>query len=107
MPALHSEIAHNLKSPDVRRHLDQLLVSTGHDYADVIENLQWNWEQDTLHFSFYAYGFAIAADVHLGPGLLEWDGYVPSRASFVCGKIQRTIQGKLAEMLKCCAREAA
>lgn len=107
MPALHSEIAHNIESLTVRKHLDQLLLTTSVDYADVIDNLTWNWEGDTLHISFHAYGFGIAADVHVGPQLLVWDGYVPSRATFVCGKIQRTIQSKLAEMLHSCSRKAA
>ena len=104
MPALHSEIAHNIDSSTVRKHLDQLLVSTGTNYADVIDGLQWAWEGDTLHISFFAYGFSIAADVHVGPQMLVWDGYIPARATFVCGKIQRTIQGKLSEMLNSCAR---
>jgi hypothetical protein len=107
MPALHSEISHNLATPSVRKHLEQLLRATATDYADVIEDLQWKWQSDSLQFSFFAYGFAIAAEVHLVPGKLTWDGYVPNRATFVCGKIQRTIQSKLAGMLKVCARDAA
>lgn len=107
MPALHSELAHNVAMPTLRKHLEQLLQTTAVSYADVIEDLKWNWEGDDLHFSFFAYGFAIAADVHLGPQRIEWDGHVPSRAAFVCSKIQRTIQGKLAEMVNGCYREAA
>ena len=107
MTALHSELVHNVSMTTIRKHLDQLLQSTAANYADVIDDLRWNWEGDTMHISFYAYGFSIAADVHVGPRTLEWDGYVPSRATFVCNKIQRTIQSKLAEMLHSCSREAA
>lgn len=100
MPALHSEISHNLENNAVRCRLDSMLESIRIEYAGMVSDLQGAWEGDTLHISFNAYGFEIASEVHISPQRIEWDGHVPSRANLFVGKIQRTIHGKLSEMLR-------
>ena len=104
---MHSEFSHNLESVAVRRCLDQLLEAVRDDYRGVISELQGTWQGDTLHVNFRAYGFAIAADVHVGHHVLEWNGYVPTNASIVRAKLQRTIETKLSEMLRTGSRKAA
>lgn len=99
MPPMHDEILHNLESSTVRHKLDQLLEAIRRDYVGVIENLHGDWDGDTLHVSFSAYGFEISSDVHLGDHVLEWDGHISNNAFLFRGKIQRTIQSRLSEML--------
>ena len=100
MHAMHSEILHNLETVAVRNRLDSLLDRIRADYADMVNDLEGDWEGDTLHISFNAYGFDIASDVRVGPERIEWSGYVPTHATLFRGKIQRTIQVKLAESLR-------
>ncbi len=107
MPALHNEFPHKMESVTVRRCLNELMEAVRDDYRGVINDLQGTWEGDTLHISFRAYGFPITADVHVGHHVLEWDGYVPTNASIVRAKVQRTIETKLAEMLRVGHRRAA
>jgi hypothetical protein len=99
MPALHSEITHNLEATTVRHRLDDLLESVRTEYAGMVRDLRCSWEGDTLHISFRAYGFDIASDVHVGAERVEWDGHIPTRATLFVGKIKRTIDHKLAEVL--------
>lgn len=107
MLQMHNEICHNLEVVTVRDRLNQLLASIRRDYAGVIENLCGDWEGDTLHVSFRAYGFDIASDVHIGDHILEWDGTISDNADLFRGKIQRTIQLRLAEVLGAGRRRAA
>ena len=97
---MHSEICHNLEAVAVRNRLDSLLDRIRADYADMVSDLESDWRGDTLHISFSAYGFDIASEVHIGPERIEWDGYVPPRATLFRSKIQRTINGKLSESLR-------
>jgi hypothetical protein len=99
MPALHSEISHCLEATTVRLRLDSLLESVRTDYAGMVRDLRGSWDGDTLHISFRAYGFNIASDVHVGAERIEWDGYIPMQANLFVGKIKRTIDHKLAEVL--------
>ncbi len=105
MPALHSEISHNLENSAVRCRLDSMLESIRIEYAGMVSDLQGAWEGDTLHISFNAYGFEIASEVHISPQRIEWDGHVPSRANLFVGKIQRTIHSKLSDMLHAAHRD--
>ena len=100
MHAMHSEICHNLEANAVRNRLDSMLDQIRADYADMVNDLESDWEGDTLHISFTAYGFEIASDFRVGPERIEWEGHVPPRATLFRSKIQRTINGKLTESLR-------
>ena len=107
MPAMHSEFSHNLESVTVRRSLDALMAAIRDDYRGVIDDLTGDWEGDTLHVTFTAYGHKVNSDVHVGHNVLEWNGYIPTSASIVRAKLQRTIEMKLSEMLRLGSRRAA
>lgn len=107
MAAMHSQINHNMESFAVRRCLDQLLDSVREDYRGVIDHLHGQWDGDTLHVTFQAYGYPIETSVHVGNHVLEWDGYVPTSARIVLDKLQRTIETKLNEMVRIGSRRAA
>lgn len=99
MPRVSTTIHHQLSKDEARSRIDGLIDAIRRDYADMVSQLQGNWNGDTLEVSFTAYGFDIASDVHVHPETVDVDAQIPLAALPFKGKIQRTIVGKLEEVL--------
>jgi len=99
MPSLDFSIPHKLTQDEALKRIKGLLNNAKRDYADLISNLQENWEGNKGTFSFSAKGYDVSGELIVEPNTVEIHSKVPFALSLFKGMISGMITQKANELL--------
>ncbi|SRR2546421_13044253 len=99
MASLEMTIPHRLSQDEALKRIKNLLSETKRAHADMISNLQENWNGYTGQFSFTAKGFDISGNLIVQPSSIEISSKIPFAVSLFKGTITKLIREKADELL--------
>ena len=99
MPSFQAEVPHQLGQQAARERLDSFLENLRNEFKDQVKNLQGDWDDDKLTFSFRTYGIDIKGTLHVEEEIVKLDGQIPFTAMMFKGKIEQSIRGELEKVL--------
>lgn len=99
MPSFNTEVPHSLGRDEAREKLKNFLDNVAKLYKDQVSNLEGNWNENELNFSFTSYGFAIKGDLTVEEDKARIKGQLPFAAAPFRGKIEQSIAGELKKAL--------
>jgi len=99
MPAFNIEVPHPLSKEDAKNKLENFMEQVRSKYQDQVSDLQENWDDHTLTFSFKTYGFSISGNLVVEDKKVAITGTLPFAALAFRGKIEQSIRGELEKQL--------
>ena len=100
MPQFHVQVPHELSQQEVRERLNRFIDILRQKFQDSVNDLQQNWDGDTLRFQFKTYGIALKGGIAIEPDKLEVKGDLPFSAVMFRGKIESTIREQLERLMR-------
>ena len=95
MPTFSTEVPHQLGTEQATTRLKQFVEQVREQYKDFVTDLQGNWTDNLLTFSFKTYGFKIAGTLTVDETAARLAGNLPFAALAFRGKIEQSIAGEL------------
>ena len=95
MPTFNTEVAHQLGQEQATERLKQFLEQVREQYKDFVTDLQGNWTDNILTFSFKTYGFKIDGTLTVDDQAARLAGNLPFAALVFRGKIEQSIASEL------------
>lgn len=99
MPKLSMAVPHSLGQAEASERLKGLLARIKERHQDSVSNLQEEWLEDGLRFSFTTFGFKIAGLGTVGPSDVNLDIDLPFAALMFKGKIEQEMRDTLTRVL--------
>jgi len=99
MSNLDFSIPHKLTQEEALKRIKQLLTDAKRDYADLITNLQENWDGNRGTFSFSAKGYDVSGELIVQPNSIDIHSKVPFALTLFKGMITGMITQKANELL--------
>lgn len=99
MPGFSTEVPHQLGQQEATERLKGFLEKVQEKYKDQVKNLEGDWNEHTLTFSFRTFGFSISGTLTVEEELAKLDGKLPFAAVAFRGKIQEGIREQLEKTL--------
>ncbi len=99
MGAIRGTLKHQLGIDEAKARLSKFVSSLVREYPDQVHRLDSRWQGDSLQVSFSAYGFQYHWDVSVGENAVELLGEFPADANPYRGKIEKTVVGKIEDLL--------
>ena len=99
MPSFSTEVPHQLGTEQATKRLKQFLEQVREQYKDFVTDLQGNWTDNLLTFSFKTYGFKIDGTLTVDETAARLAGNLPFAAIAFRGKIEQSIAGELRKEL--------
>lgn len=69
------------------------------DYAEQVQNVSGEWQENSLHFRFATYGMKISGAMDVGETQVDVSGPLPLLAAMFRGKIEQQIRDELSKLL--------
>ena len=99
MASLEMTIPHQLSQDEALKRIKNLLSNTRKEHADMISNLEENWDGYNGQFSFSAKGYEISGNLNVQPSSIEISSKIPFAVSLFKGTITKLIRDKADELL--------
>ena len=99
MPKVNATVANGLGKEKAKEKLDYMVERLGREYADKVQDLAGEWEDDTLKISFKAMGFDIKSNVTVGEEEVDVESQIPLAALPFKGMVQSKMVSTLEQML--------
>lgn len=99
MPKMTLAVPHMLGREGATERLQGFLARVKERHQDRVSNIQEQWSDGILTFSFSTYGFKIKGSVTVEESEVQLDGDLPFAAMMFKGKIEQGIRDELAKVL--------
>ena len=99
MPSFGTEVPHRLGQEETTNRLKVFLERVRQRYKDQVSNLQGEWINNQLAFSFTTYGFAIQGTLWVESDLVKLKGNLPLAAVAFRGKIEQSIRSEIEKVV--------
>jgi hypothetical protein len=95
MPTFSTEVAHQLGTQEATERLKQFVAQVREQYKDFVTDLQGDWTDSVLTFSFKAYGMKINGTLMVDQTGARVSGNLPFAALAFRGKIEQAVASEL------------
>ncbi len=99
MPQMNLAIDHALSRDEARQRLQRLIEVVKDAYGGQVKNLQENWTEHAVEFSFSAMGFSTSGKVQVEETHVAIESKLPLAAVMFRGKIEETIRHQVGRAL--------
>ncbi|MFT3750486.1 MAG: polyhydroxyalkanoic acid system family protein [Agriterribacter sp.] len=99
MSSLNINIPHSLPKEEALARIKGLLQQVRDEQANVVSNVQENWEGDKGAFSFSAMGFDLSGLIDVNENGVDINADLPFAVSLFKGKIKEVITEKATQLL--------
>jgi putative polyhydroxyalkanoate system protein len=99
MPRITLEAPHALGQDEALKRLKDKFDSARAQYGADVRNLDEQWTDHTLNFSFSAMGMGVSGTVKVEDQAVKLDAELPIAASFFKGAIENRLRAELGSLL--------
>lgn len=99
MPSFSTELTHKLGQEQAIERLKLFLDKVQEKYKDQVSNLEGEWTDHVLNFSFSTFGFSIKGTIEALEEAVKLEGSLPFAAIAFRGKIEQSIREQLEKVL--------
>jgi len=99
MPKLTVDVPHNLGQEEASRRLKDKMGSVREMFGDQVNDLQEEWRDDQLWFSFRVVGMSVSGVVAVEPTRVTVDADLPLAAAMFRGTIEQRVRDEIAGVL--------
>ncbi len=99
MPKLNMESPHALGRDEALRRLKAKVTEAEDAYGSQVNDLQNEWNDQTLSFGFKTMGMSVAGTVAVEDGVVKLSAKLPMAAMMFKGMIEERIRSELGELL--------
>jgi hypothetical protein len=99
MPRLTLEAPHALGQDEALRRLKEKFESARAQYGSDVKNLNEEWTDHSLNFSFSAMGIGVSGTVKVEDRAVKVNADLPFAAKFFQGAIEKRMRAELDELL--------
>lgn len=100
MPKLSLSVPHSLGQQEAGERLKSFLAFIKERHADKVSDLQEEWGENSLKFSFKTYGFKVAGVATVEESEVKVDTDLPFAAMMFKGKIEQEMRDALTRVLR-------
>jgi Putative polyhydroxyalkanoic acid system protein (PHA_gran_rgn) len=100
MPQFSVQVPHTLPQPEARERLNRFVDVLRAKFQDSVNDLQQNWDGDTLRFSFKTFGIALKGGITVDEKKRDVTGDLPFTAMMFRGKIESAIREQLERLVR-------
>src|SRR5262245_2682006 len=100
MPQFSVKVPHTLPQQEARDRLNRFIDILRAKFQDSVNDLQQNWDGDTLRFSFKTFGIALKGGITVDDKQLDVTGDLPFTAMMFRGKIETAIREQLERLVR-------
>ena len=99
MPRIQIEVPHQLGREIAIERLKNLAPQLKEKYPEFANNIQEEWDDQTLRFSFGAFGASIVGETEVQEASVQSRLELPMAAMILRGRIEKTIREELESVL--------
>ena len=100
MPQFSVQVPHTLPQQEARERLNRFVDILRAKFQDSVNDLEQNWDGDTLRFSFKTFGIPLKGGITVGDKQLNVTGDLPFTAMMFRGKIESAIREQLERLVR-------
>lgn len=100
MPQFSVKVPHTLSQQEARERLNRFVDILRAKFQDSVNDLQQNWDGDTLRFSFKTFGIGLKGGITVDDTQLDVTGDLPFTAMMFRGKIETAIREQLERLVR-------
>ncbi len=99
MPAITISTPHSLGAEEATNRLKSFFEKLKEEHKDKVSNLEEQWNDNKLDYSFSTYGFNIKGDMVVEADEVKVNGNLPFAAMMFKGKIEQSVRDELQKIL--------
>ena len=99
MPKLSFSVPHTLTRDEAAKRLRDFLPRVREHYQGQVNNVEEDWQGDTLNYKFSTFGFNIKGQMAVADDQVQIDQDLPLAAMMMKGKIEGAIREQLVKLL--------
>ena len=99
MPSVKLTVPHELGQEEATQRIRGFLEKVKHRYQNQVSDLEEQWTDNVLAFSFKTYGFNIKGQMAVEPADVRFEGQIPLAAMLFKGKIEQTLREEMTRLL--------
>ncbi|MGD9722364.1 MAG: polyhydroxyalkanoic acid system family protein [Pirellulales bacterium] len=99
MPTVTINTPHALGAEEATNRLKTFFAKLKERHQDKVSNLEEQWNDNRLDYSFSTFGFNIKGDLTVEPGEVKVSSNLPFAAMMFKGKIEQTVREELEKLL--------
>jgi len=99
MPSLTISTPHALGKEEAVERLKKFFEKLKARHGDKVSNLEQEWTDNKLAYSFSTYGFNIKGDMTVEPDEVKINSALPFAAMMFKGKIEQSVKDELEKVL--------
>jgi putative polyhydroxyalkanoic acid system protein len=99
MPSISISTPHSLGTEEAVERLKKFFEKLKARHGDKVSNLEQEWQDNRLAYSFSTYGFNIKGDMTVEPNEVKINGALPFAAMMFKGKIEQSVREELEKLL--------
>jgi Putative polyhydroxyalkanoic acid system protein (PHA_gran_rgn) len=99
MPSLSIATPHSLGMEVATERLKKFFEKLKARHQDKVSNLEEQWHDNRLDYSFSTYGFAIKGELTVEANEVKVNGSLPFAAMMFKGKIEQSVREELEKLL--------
>ncbi|MFL2869807.1 MAG: polyhydroxyalkanoic acid system family protein [Pirellulaceae bacterium] len=100
MPEFLTAVDHSLGKESAKTTLSSFMDEALQTYGDSVDNVQSQWNDHDLEFSFKAMGMTVSGKLIVTDDAVTVKGKIPFALSMFRGKIERTMEDELRKALQ-------
>ena len=100
MPQFNVQVPHSLPQQEARERLNRFVDILRQKFQDSVNDLEQNWDGDTLRFSFKTFGVPLKGGITVDDKQLNVKGDLPFTALMFRGKIESSIREQLERLVR-------
>jgi hypothetical protein len=100
MPQFNVSVPHTLTHEEAHERLNRFIDVLRQKFQDSVNDLDQNWNGDTLNFQFKTFGILLKGGITVEPTQLSVKGEIPFTAMMFRGKIESTIREQLERLMR-------
>ena len=100
MPQFSVQVPHTLPQQEARERLNRFVDILRAKFQDSVNDLQQDWDGDTLRFSFKTFGISLKGGITVDDKQLNVTGDLPFTAMMFRGKIESAIREQLERLVR-------
>lgn len=99
MPRITTEVSHQLGQSQAIERLRVFVPRMAESFADQVRDMQGQWIENALHYSFVAVGFTVRGQLIVEESVARVHCDVPVAAMLIRGRLEKEIRGRLTRLL--------
>ncbi len=99
MPQFDVSVPHSLTKEEAHERLKSFSTKVKEHYADMVKDVDQNWEGDTLKFGFKTLGMNIGGGLEVGDNAIQIKGDLPLTAMMFKGKIESVLRDEITRLM--------